>query len=145
MRSAGPIVEVSPSEVDAAADLTLEARVSCSPPLDLTGQALLIKDHEGALVGTAELIRFDGASNETGEAALRAPAKAGAYWWSVVCPAGATDDLSYEEVVERFSITVKPHATRIVIRDLPSAAVAGEKFRLKVGLKCSSGCRLEGG
>lgn len=138
------IVEVSPDEVDAAGELTLKARVSCSPALDLKGQALLIKDHDGVLVGSARLISFDGAINETGDTALQAPAKAGTYWWTVVCPARATDDLAYEEVAERFSITVKPHATRIVVWDVPSAALIGEKFRLKVGIKCSGGCRLEG-
>lgn len=137
-------VEVSPDEVDAAGELTLKARVSCSPELDLKGLALLIKDHDGVLVGSAKLISFDGGINETGETVLRAPAKAGTYWWSVVCPARATDDLSHEEIAGRFSITVKPHATRIVVWDVPSAAVVGAKFRLKVGIKCSSGCRLEG-
>jgi len=138
------IVEVSPDEVDAAGELTLKARVSCSPALDLKGQALLIKDHDGAVVGTAELVTFVDGINETGDTFLKAPAKAGIYWWTVLCPARATDDFAYEEVAERFSITVKPHATRIVVWDVPSAAVVGEKFRLKVGLKCSGGCRLEG-
>lgn len=37
-----------------------------------------------------------------------------------------------------------PHTTRIVVWDVPSAVTVGDKFRLKVGLKCSSACRLEG-
>ncbi len=138
------IVEVSPSEVDAAAELTLKARVSCSPALDLQGQALLIKDHDGALVGSAKVIRFGGGIYETGETALKAPAEVGTYWWSVVCPARATDDLSYKEVAERFSITVKPHATRIVVWDVPSTVASGETFRFKVGIKCTSGCPQQG-
>src|SRR5262245_57565567 len=85
------VVEVSPSEVDAAAELTLKARVSCSPALGLRGQALLIKDQDGAVVGIAELIRFEDGINETGETVLKAPAKAGTTSWSVVCPALATD------------------------------------------------------
>jgi hypothetical protein len=138
------IVEVSPGEVDAAAELTLKARVSCSPPMDLQGQVLLIKDHDGAVIGSAELIRFDGGVNETGEIVLKAPAKVGTYGWSVVCPAWATDDLSYEEVAERFSITVKPHATRLVIWDVPSTIASGETFRFKVGISCTSGCPQQG-
>ena len=42
-------VEVSPSEVDAGADMTLKGKVSCSPAGDLRGTTLLIRDQDGAL------------------------------------------------------------------------------------------------
>ncbi len=137
-------VEVSPEEVDAAAELTLKARVSCSPVLDLRGQALLIKDHSGVMIGSATLVEFNGDINETDGIVLKAPAKLGTHSWSVVCPARLTDGISYEEIAVPFCITVKPHATRIVVWDVPSAVVVGEKFHLKVGLKCSSGCPAAG-
>ena len=35
-----------------------------------------------------------------------------------------------------------PHGTSVVVWDVPSAIVAGERFRIKVGIKCSSGCHL---
>jgi hypothetical protein len=35
-----------------------------------------------------------------------------------------------------------PHVTNIVAWDIPSAIVAGEKFRMKVGIKCANGCDL---
>jgi hypothetical protein len=34
---------------------------------------------------------------------------------------------------------VKPHTTSVVAWDIPSAVVAGERFRMKVGIKCSNG------
>jgi hypothetical protein len=37
---------------------------------------------------------------------------------------------------------VTPHATTVVVWDVPPAAVAGEKFRIKVGVKCSAECNL---
>ena len=37
---------------------------------------------------------------------------------------------------------VEPHATNVVAWDIPSAIVAGEKFRMKVGIKCADGCDL---
>ena len=52
---------------------------------------------------------------------------------------------------------VQPHPTSVVVWDIPSAVVAGERFRMKVGIKCSHGsdgspgshdsddCRLTGG
>jgi hypothetical protein len=37
---------------------------------------------------------------------------------------------------------VTPHATSVVVWDVPSAIVTGEKFRIKVGIKCSNECHL---
>ena len=37
---------------------------------------------------------------------------------------------------------VTPHTTSVVAWDIPSAIVAGEKFRIKVGIKCSNDCAL---
>lgn len=39
---------------------------------------------------------------------------------------------------------VESHAMRIVVWDVPSAVAVGEKFRLKVGLKCCCACPLGG-
>ena len=44
--------------------------------------------------------------------------------------------------------TVMPHITNVVVWDIPSAVVAGERFRMKVGIKCSQGsnaCQLTDG
>ena len=35
-----------------------------------------------------------------------------------------------------------PHATSVVVWDIPSAIVVGERFRIKVGIKCSNECVL---
>lgn len=37
---------------------------------------------------------------------------------------------------------VTPHTTSVVVWDIPSAIVAGERFRIKVGIKCSNECQL---
>jgi hypothetical protein len=37
---------------------------------------------------------------------------------------------------------VTPHTTSVVVWDVPSAIVAGERFRIKVGIKCSNECDL---
>jgi hypothetical protein len=36
----------------------------------------------------------------------------------------------------------EPHPTSVVAWDVPSATVAGERFRVKVGMKCSAECRF---
>ena len=38
--------------------------------------------------------------------------------------------------------TSEPHTTSVVAWDVPSAVVAGERFRMKVGIKCSNECPL---
>ena len=128
------VVEVSPEVVDAGADMTLHGTVSCDPACDLRGHTLLIKDETGADRGRIELTDFDGETNETGEFVTKAPVQPGGYTWLAVC--------SYAEASTPISFTVKPHTTSVVVWDVPSAVVAGEKFRIKVGIKCSSECDL---
>ena len=45
-------LEVSPGVVDAGAEMTLHARVSCSPSGDLVGHTLKVKDEPSAEAGT---------------------------------------------------------------------------------------------
>lgn len=134
-------VDVSPDVVDAGGEVTLQGRVSCLPACDLRGHALLIKDQTGADAGRAELTEFDGATNATGDLVVKAPLTPGTYAWLAVCPAVAKEGVSYAEASTPLSFTVKPHTTNIVVWDVPSAIAVGERFTLKVGIKCSSECR----
>ena len=134
-------VEASPSEVDAGADLTLKGKVACSPAGDLRGTTLLIMDQDGALAESVELGEFDGETNETGEFMVKAPLRPGAYTWLAVCPACTTAGISREETSTPFSFTVKPHSTSVVVWDVPSTIECGERFSVKLGVKCSSECR----
>jgi hypothetical protein len=137
-------IEVSPAEVDAAADLTLRAKVSCSPACDLRGKTLSIRDQDGALVSRIELTEFDGETNETNKFMVKAPDKAGAYTWLAEGPASADEGLSDMETSAPLSFQVKPHMTNIVVWEVPSAILAGEKFSIKIGIRCSSGCQPTG-
>jgi hypothetical protein len=137
------VVDVSPEVVDAGAKLTLHGEVSCSPACDLRGHNLLIKDETGADASTVEFINFDGEISETGEFVVNAPVRPGQYRWQAVCPAIVKDGSSYPEALVPIPFTVKPHATSVVVWDIPSTVVAGERFNIKVGIKCSSECDLK--
>jgi hypothetical protein len=50
-----------------------------------------------------------------------------------------------EEAVPVEAEAVQSHATNVVTWDVPSAIVAGERFRIKVGVKCTSECSLANG
>ena len=39
---------------------------------------------------------------------------------------------------------IEPHDTHIVVWDAPSTIECGEKFSVKLGVKCSSECRPDG-
>ena len=135
-------LEVSPEVVDAGAEITFHARVSCSPSGDLVGHGLKVKDQAGAGVGTLELAELDDDENAVGTLAVKAPVKTGDYVWSVVSPAVVKDGVSYAEASKAISFTVTPHTTRVLAWDIPSTVVAGDKFKIKVGIKCSSECKF---
>jgi hypothetical protein len=137
-------VRVAPGVVDADAQLTLQVKVSCSPVCDLRGHTVLIKDHAGADVARVELTRFDGTATETDEFAVKAPLNPGRHMWSVVSPPVVTRRVSCPEATSTVSFDVKPHTTNVVVWDIPSAIVVGERFKVKVGIKCAHECPLAG-
>ena len=135
-------LEVSPDVVDAGAEMTLHARVVCSPSGDLIGHGLKVKDQAGADAGILALTDIDDDENAVGSLAVKAPVKAGTYVWSVLSPAVVKNGVSYEEASRPVSFTVKPHTTRVLAWDVPPTVIAGDRFKIKVGIKCSSECRF---
>ena len=47
-----------------------------------------------------------------------------------------------DEIPGQTTSAVDRHTTHVVAWDIPSAVVVGERFRIKVGIKCSHDCRL---
>lgn len=137
-------VRVAADVVDAGAGLTLQVKLSCSPVCDLRGHTVLIRDHAGADVTRVELTRFDGTATETEEFAVTAPLNPGRYTWSVVSPPVVRGRVSCPEATSTVSFDVKPHTTNVVVWDIPSAIVVGERFKVKVGIKCAHECPLAG-
>lgn len=135
-------VDVSPDVVDAGAEMTLRGKVSCSPACDLRGHIVLVKDQAGTDAVSVEFTIFDGETNETGAFVVKAPGKVGTYTWLAVCPPVVKEGVSYLDASTPISFTVKAHTTNVVAWDIPSTVVVGERFRLKVGIKCSSECQL---
>ena len=64
--------------------------------------------------------------------------------WRAVLAAQEKDGVLHEATSTEFSFATKPHATSVNVWGLPSAIAAGERFRFKVGIKCSAGCKLAG-
>ena len=63
---------------------------------------------------------------------------------SVVLAACETDGVTYEATAVAFGFTTIAHASSVNVWGMPSAIAAGERFRFRVGFKCSAGCNLAG-
>jgi hypothetical protein len=137
-------VEVSASEVDAGAELTVRAIVSCPHGCDLRGQSVSIRNQDGAELASAELMEFDGEAHVMDALVLRAPLEVGEHIYRAVLAAQEKDGVAHEETSTAFSFVTKAHATCVNVWGLPSAIAAGDRFGLKVGIKCSAGCKLTG-
>ena len=137
-------VEVSPREIDAGAELTVIARVSCPHGCDLRGQGVSIRNQDDTELASAELTNFDGEVYVTSAFVLRAPLEVGEHVYRTVLTAQEKDGVLHEETSAEFSFAAKAHATSVNVWGLPSAIAAGERFTLKVGIKCSAGCKLTG-
>ncbi len=135
-------VDVSPDVVDAGANLTLRCTVRPVPPRDLRGHVLSIRDQHGADVARVELAEYDGEANLTSAVFVKAPVEEGACRWVVVCPAVVKDGVDYAEGSAPASFAVKAHSSTVLAWDVPSAIVVGTRFRLTIGIKCSSECDL---
>ncbi len=141
-----PEVELShpiPPEVDAGSDFTLQLRVSCPSGCDLRGNKVQVLSPDG-LVITSELATYDGGANETEAFSVRAPPQVTEHSWSIVVPEHQSAEVVHEECSLILPFATQPHAASMAIWDVPSPVVLGTPFRVKVGVKCSSACRMTG-
>ena len=60
--------------------------------------------------------------------------------WGVVPHRGGSPHMAEDDDLT----SVKPHSRRVVVWDAPSTIECGEKFSVKLGVKCSSECPLNG-
>jgi len=136
-------VKVIDGEVDAGHGFTVRASARCPHGCDLSGVAVTFRPPHGEPV-TARLVQADdGGGYTTGEVTLTAPATAGLHGFTatIVPTAGG---LAHSAPPADFEIAARAHSARLNPWDVPSAVVAGESFRFKVGVKCSADCNLAG-
>ncbi len=135
-------VELSSAEIFANTDVKLQVKIACVPACDLEGQTVEIKDEGGATLAAAELGPYDEEADANAvDLSARAPAVAGSYVWTAHLPAYEGDGVRYDEATAQITLTVREHTTSVLVWDVPSAVVAGETFKIKVGIKCSGQCR----
>jgi hypothetical protein len=137
------IVETTPAEFDAGADIALGIRVVCASACDLRGRMVKIIA-PGATIKEmgVELTEFDGEATETDEVVVKAPNTPGQYTWTVLFPVCEDEGVQHEQSSADFTFTVKAHQVFMSVWDIPSPVLKGERFTVTIGAKCSAGCSL---
>jgi hypothetical protein len=137
------LTEPAPAEVPVGRDVAVRIRASCPAQVDRSGLSVHVIAPDGAR-STHALATFDGTSNETGDIALKAPFRIGAFTWRMVLPAHEAGGAAHAECELAVPIRTVPHATSLAVWAVPSPVVAGERFSVKAGAKSSGGCDLSG-
>jgi hypothetical protein len=130
------------AQLYAGIHMPLKVKVSCPSACDLRGKTVRIIAQDSVLVEEVALASFEEKSNETDKFTVKAPIELGECTWSVVFPAQEAGGILHEQSSTLFSFTVKPHATSIAVWDVPSPIAFNDKFKIKVGVKCSAECNL---
>jgi hypothetical protein len=137
-------VEISPDEVDAGADITLTISVESPRTDELRGPHVSIRNHEGTELALAELEPSDGDAYLSDDIVLAAPGVVGEYLYQAIVVAPDRDGTLHERASAEVRFVVRPHTAELNVWDVPSAIVAGERFKFTVGVRCSAGCNLAG-
>lgn len=140
-------VAVCPCPVHAGAELTVTVRAVADA--DLAAQHVIICDGDGTKVATASLAAADDEAGDevayVANAVIAAPLLLGEQVWTVLLPATAdANGVRSGEAAAAFSFVIVAHAAEMNVWGLPPAISAGERFALKVGIKCSCCCNLGG-
>ena len=141
-----PHLEVSrwfPSEVATGSELTFKVRINCPSGCDLRGTEVVVEATQGPVI-TSELVSWDQGINETDEVTLRAPSEIGEHEWSVLSRPQTSEPPGHTGTLLPVPFSTEAHKTSLAIWDLPSPAVIGESFTVKIGAKCAEGCDLQG-
>src|SRR5262249_22685156 len=132
-----------PAEIEAGPFITLKVKGSCPRGCDLRGTPVDIVAAD-EVVAAGEIVRHDGGFNETGAIELPVPKHVGKHAWSVHVSRRDAGDVVHEESSIPVLFATIPHTFSVAVWDVPPAVPIGRGFQVKVGVPCSSGCRLAG-
>lgn len=132
-----------PREVDSGTNLTLKVNVSCPSGCDLRRGLVRVvgPDRDFAAI---ELVRHDETTNETEEFVFATPQDVGDHSWAIVFVSPEIGDTVHEESSLPLLFRTKSHSTSMAVWGAPTPVAMHSSFNVKVGVKCSAGCRLAG-
>jgi hypothetical protein len=135
------IGQIALTELDAGADIQLRVRLSCSDFCDLRGKIVNIIAPD-ASVKELLLTGFNGAENVVDDFVVKVPNEPGSYTWTAVFPEQENGGILHLESSAPLSFDFKPHGISMAVWDVPSPLVVDTTFTVKVGVRCSTDCRL---
>ena len=138
------VVVSSPAEFEVGADVALKVKVTCESGCDLKDEVVRVLAQDGTVVKEVKLTTHEGTVSQTDEFMVKMPPKVGANMWKVVFPASEKAGVKHKEGSAPLAFIVKPHATSLAVLDAPDPVAIGADFKIKVGVKCSHGCKLSG-
>ena len=152
------LFEALPAKVDVGAPFSLAVALTTKSACDLTGAAYRVLQREETIAAGAlpSIVRFDPDSNHYDprngpidkrdhvRIALCAPDEIGTFECTLVLPEQELGGIALAQAALSFSFSTGEHKTSLAAWDVPSPVVAGEKFSVKIGAKCSACCVLTG-
>jgi hypothetical protein len=136
------LVEPPPPVVPVGTEIRIKAKVASRTLDDLAGGALWVTA-DGRVLQSGTLER--GEDGWAGvELFVEVPGQVGTHAWLAVFPRQVIGGADFAESSVAVSFATRPQRTSLAVWDLPAPAVAGERFRLKVGAKSASGFQLGG-
>jgi hypothetical protein len=133
-----------PADVDAGASVTVQVSVACTHRCDLTGRRVAVFAGDRVLAECGLALQTDG-RHLTEPMRLEAPDRLGEHLWEVRFAQVDEGTIVHEAATCVLLFRTRPHTTSLAVWDVPVSPVsANGSFSVKVGLKCSAGCRMAG-
>lgn len=138
-------VEFEPISARVGENLSFSVRVVCDPPCDREGEEICLLDHEGNVICEATLNAYDGeGGNSSTPLEFVAPEAAGDSVLRLVVPACRAEAFEFPETITDCPVSIVSHQINLLVWDVPKAVTAGEYFKIKIGVKSTSGQAPEG-
>jgi hypothetical protein len=134
----------APEQADAGSEITLEATVFSNPSCDRSGGRVSVDDSGGGRIAEIPLGAFENGANTGGPILMRAPNCIKTLVWQAAYVRLGAEGPSSADPVQNIEITILAHKARVSVWDVPSTVEVGGTFQFTAGVKCSSGCALEG-
>ena len=140
------LCEPVPSELPVGSEFVLQVNLTCPQGCDLGGLPLMVNGPDGQVTTIEPRSEQERAPEEAvlRDITLKAPMQVGPHVWSIRFPAHESGGVRHADCALPVAVCAKPHATSLAVWGIPSPAVMGERFSVKVGAKSAAGCELSG-
>jgi hypothetical protein len=140
------LCEPVPPELPVGSEFLLQVKLACPAGCDLSGLPLMVSGPDGQVTTIEPRSDQERAPEEAvlRDITLKAPPRVGQHVWSIRFPAHESGGVRHAECALPVAVRSKPHATSLAVWGIPSPAVMGERFSVKVGAKSAAGCELSG-